>query len=67
MAHDPPARGAENDRVPRKGESLVKDFKTMSLGMADLAAGPAVLDLRAMRVAGSQVAEIRAVELILRK
>jgi len=67
MAHDPPARGAENDRVPRKGESLVKDFKTMSLGMADLAAGPAVLDLRATRVAGSQVAEIRAVELILRK
>ena len=67
VAHDPPARGAENDRVPRKGESLVKDFKTMSLGMAELSAGRAVLDLRAMQITGSQVAEIRAVELILQK
>lgn len=67
VAHDPPLRGAENDRVPRKGESLVKDFKTMSLGTTDLPAGRAVLDLRALHVAKAQVADIRAVELILHK
>ncbi len=31
-ANDPPLRGAENDRVPRQGESYVKDFKPLRLG-----------------------------------
>lgn len=66
VAHDPAARGAENDRVPRRGESLVKDFATMSLGEATLPAGPGLLELSATRVPGSQVAEIRAVELVLK-
>ena len=30
-AHDPPPHGAEHDRVPRAGESLVKDFKPLPL------------------------------------
>lgn len=65
-AHDPPARGAENDRVPRKGESLVKDFKPMSLGEAFLPAGMGTLELSSPRVGGGQVAEIRALELVMK-
>ena len=66
VAHDPPARGDENDRVPRRGESLVKDFKTMSLGEVPLQAGKGSLELSATRIPGTQVAEIRAVELVLK-
>lgn len=66
VAHDPPARGNENDRVPRRGESLVKDFKTMSLGVVSLPAGKGTLELSATRIPGSQAAEIRAVELVLK-
>jgi arylsulfatase A-like enzyme len=65
-AHDPPARGAENDRTPRVGESLVKDFRPLSLGVADMPAGRFTLSLRATTVAGRQVAEVRAVELVRR-
>ena len=35
-ANDPPALGAENDRVKREGESYVKDFKPMKLGTIEL-------------------------------
>lgn len=66
VAHDPPARGDENDRVPRRGESLVKDFKAMSLGEISVPAGKGTLELSATRIPGSQVAEIRAVELVLK-
>ena len=38
-AHDPPLTGAENDRVSRKGESYVKDFKPLQLGTLDLKPG----------------------------
>jgi arylsulfatase A-like enzyme len=31
-ANGPPLRGAENDRVPRQGESYVKDFKPRAFG-----------------------------------
>jgi len=64
-AHDPPARGAENDRVPRKGESLVKDFAEWPVGELTLAAGPGVLELRATRIPHSQVMEVRG--LLLRR
>jgi hypothetical protein len=63
--HDPPLRGAEHDRVPRAGESYVKDFRPLSLGVVDLTAGRGTLTLRATRVPGSQVADVRAVELTL--
>ncbi len=66
-AHDPPLRGREHDRVPRRGESYVKDFRPLSLGIVELPAGKATLTLRATRVAGAHVADVRAVELILVK
>src|SRR5207247_2212877 len=37
-AHDPPLYGEEHDRVPRKAESLLKDFKPLKLGAFDLPA-----------------------------
>ncbi len=59
-AHDPPAYGSEADRVWRGlGESLVKDFRPLALGRATLPAGRGTLTLRALSVAGGQVAEVR--------
>jgi arylsulfatase A-like enzyme len=66
-AHDPPLRGAANDRVPRVGESYVKDFKPLSLGRFDLPRGRGVLSLRATAIPGPGVADVRAVELTLVK
>lgn len=61
---DPPLRGAEFDRVPRQGESYVKDFKPLVLGTLELPAGRGTLELRALEVPGRQVADVRM--LILR-
>jgi len=66
-AHDPPLRGKEQDRVPRRGESYVKDFRPLSLGTAELPAGQATLTLQATKTASTQVADVRAVEIILKK
>lgn len=57
--HDPPAYGAEADRVPRVGESLVKDFRPLTLGHAQLPSGRGTLTLKASEIAGKQAAEIR--------
>jgi arylsulfatase A-like enzyme len=62
-AHDPPMRGAENDRVPRKGESYVKDFKPLSLGVIELKPGRGPLTFRALRIPGGQVMDVRAMHL----
>src|SRR5262249_42609751 len=35
-AHDPPLRGKDEDRVVRRGESYVKDFRRLSLGVAEV-------------------------------
>jgi len=56
--HDPPARGAEHDRV-RRMESYVKDFKPLRLGVIDLKGGPGTLTLRAIENPGGQVMELR--------
>ncbi|MEO8350450.1 MAG: hypothetical protein ABI680_01890 [Chthoniobacteraceae bacterium] len=45
--NDPPLLGAENNRVPRQGESYVKDFKPWRIGEIDLAQGRGELTLRA--------------------
>jgi arylsulfatase A-like enzyme len=66
-ANDPPARGAEHDRVPRKGESYVKDFKPLRLGAIELGAGRGQLTLRALQIPGQHVMEVRAVHLTLVK
>jgi arylsulfatase A-like enzyme len=63
---DPPLRGRESDRLPRAGESYVKDFRSLSLGIVELPAGKGELSLRATRVTGKQIADVRQLELILR-
>ena len=57
-AHDPPLRGAENDRVGR-GESYVKDFKPLKLGTIRLEKGRGELMLRALKKPGSRVIDFR--------
>jgi len=59
--------GKEHDRVPRKSESYVKDFKPLRLGTFDLKPGRGPLTLRATKVAGQQVMDMRAVSLRLLK
>jgi arylsulfatase A-like enzyme len=65
--HDPPLRGAEHDRVPRVGESYVKDFKPLRLGVLTLEKGRGQLTLRALHIPGKQVMDVRAVSLVLQK
>jgi hypothetical protein len=64
-AHDPPLVGAEHDRVPREGESYVKDFKPLRLGVMPLPKARGQLALRAEYVAGKQVMDVRAITLTL--
>lgn len=66
-ANDPPLVGAENDRVPRNGESYVKDFKPMSLGVFELPAGRGLLTLRALQIHGGTVMDVRMIDLVLHK
>jgi arylsulfatase A-like enzyme len=63
--HDPPLVGGQFDRVPRGGESYVKDFKPLRLGVFRLQEGRGELTLRALLVPGRMVADIRAVALTL--
>lgn len=59
QANDPPLRGAKEDRFLRKGESYVKDFKPLDLGVIHLEKGPGVLELKALNIPGEQVMEVR--------
>jgi arylsulfatase A-like enzyme len=65
--NDPPELGPEHDRVPRKGESYVKDFQPLRLGVIELKSGRGPLTLRALTVPGKQVMEVRQVTLTLLK
>ncbi len=56
--HDPPLRGAGNDRVARR-ESYVKDFRPLELGRIELKKGLGRLVLRATDIPGSQVMDFR--------
>ena len=58
-AHDPPLYGREHDRVPRKGESFMKDFQPLTLGTLELPAIRGQLALRALQVPGKQVMDVR--------
>lgn len=60
-AFDPPLYGAEHDRVPRKHESLMKDFKPLRLGEIDLKPGRRPLVLRALDIPGPATIDVRAV------
>ncbi len=65
--NDPPLRGAEHDRVPRQGESYVKAFEPLRLGVLELPKGRGLLTLRAVHVAGKQVMDVRGLMLTLRQ
>ena len=62
-AHDPPLRGAEHDRVTRRGESYVKQWRRLRLGVMEMTQGRGTLTLRAVRVPGKQVMDVRSVAL----
>jgi len=64
-AHDPPLEGESDDRVNRRGESYVKDFKPWTLGQIELPLGRGQLTLRALEVPGRSVMEVRYVVLKL--
>ncbi|MFA5193098.1 MAG: arylsulfatase [Verrucomicrobiia bacterium] len=66
-AHDPPLRGQEHDRFPRAGESYVKDFKPMRLGVMELKLGRGELTLRAVKVPGKTVMDVQLILLTLLK
>jgi len=57
-AFDTPIRGMENDRVER-GESYVKDFRPLNLGVIHLEQGRGQLDLRALEIPGTTVMDVR--------
>ncbi len=63
--HDPPLVGEEFDRVSRGGESYVKDFLPLDLGIFRLEKGRGLLTLRALNVPGKRVMDVRAVLLTL--
>ena len=65
--YDPPLVGAEHDRVPRRGESYVKDFRPLHLGTVHLEGGRGQLVLRASEIPGNQVMEMRMLVLTLLK
>lgn len=65
-AHDPPIRGAENDRVKRP-ESYVKAWKPLKLGTIHLEPGRGPLVLRATSMPGDQVMEFRLLYLVRRE
>ena len=46
--------GAEHDRAPRRGESYVKDFKPLKMGVMELKAAGGGLVLRAIKVPGQE-------------
>ena len=57
-AHDPPLVGEERDRDPRK-ESYTKDFVPMHLGRIHLEKGRGDLTLKALKIPGEQVMDVR--------
>jgi arylsulfatase A-like enzyme len=65
-AHDPPLVGAKEDRVPRQGESYVKEFRPLTLGTIPLAKGRGTLTLRALEIPGESAIDVRDVVLTLK-
>jgi len=66
-AHDPPLVGAQHDRVPRKGESYMKDFRALKFGTMELPHGTGALTLRATDIPGKQVMDLAGITLTLVK
>jgi arylsulfatase A-like enzyme len=67
QAHTPPLYGMKEDRTPERGqESYAKDFRPLSLGLIRLQAGRGPLTLRATKVEGTEVADVRYLTLTRR-
>ncbi len=64
-AFDPPLIGAADDRVPRQGESYVKEFAPLVLGTLELPATRGALTLRATEIPGAAAMDVRGVTLRL--
>jgi arylsulfatase A-like enzyme len=62
---DPPLI-ADQDRVPRKGESIMKEFRPLNLGTIHLEKGRGLLRLRAPEIPGRQVMDLRLITLKLK-
>jgi arylsulfatase A-like enzyme len=62
---DPPLI-ADQDRVPRKGESIMKEFRPLNLGTMHLDKGRGLLTLRALEIPGRQVMDVRLIALTLK-
>ncbi len=60
-----PALFMGQDRVPRKGESYVKEFRPLNVGNIRLEKGRGLLTLRALQIPGKQVMDVRLVTLTL--
>lgn len=60
----PPLKQGE-DRVPRKGESLMREFKAFRLGTVSLSAGRQTLWLRARGLRGPEAVQLRRLNLLL--
>ncbi len=56
---DPPLVGTAHDRASRGSESLVKDFRPLTLPKITLPAGRATLTLRATDIPGDQAIDVR--------
>ena len=65
--YDPPLHGAEHDRAPRGQESFVKEFKPLKLGEIELAKGRGDLKLRALKMPGKSVMDVRLIYLTLKQ
>ena len=63
--HDPSLVGESNDRVPRKGESYMKDFRALKLGEIELPRATGALTLRATDIRGKQVMDVSGITLTL--
>jgi hypothetical protein len=61
--HDPPLTGAENDRVPRAGESYMKAFREVPLGEWRLPGGRQELELTVVPGPGGMGVDIGGVTL----
>jgi arylsulfatase A-like enzyme len=64
-AWDPPLIDDE-DRVPRKGESIMKEFRPLQFGTMHLDQGRGLLTLWAPTVVGRQVMDVRLITLTLK-
>ena len=62
---DPPLHGMEYDRIPRRVESYVKDFRPLDAGRMHLEKGRGLLTVRPLKVPGRQVMDLWMVQLKL--